>query len=145
MDRHIMSLARMSSLQPSCEQQAVAATSRCDLLEDGRLVGFIFDPKSPERRFTVDILLDGLVVATTYADKFVSKLFEQGIGDGSYGFVVDLAPDLLATSRTLHARLANLGTPIGKPLDLAEINRNMVSTPVAAELRWLGGLRFLGW
>ena len=129
-----MTLARIGRLQIS-EQEALTATSGCDLFADGRLVGFIFDPAYLERRFTVDILLDGLVVATTYADKFVSKLFEQGIGDGGYGFVVDLAPDLLATSRTLQARLANLGTPIGKPLDLAEINRNMASTRLAAELR----------
>src|SRR5205085_538098 len=60
-------------------------------------------------------------------------------------FVVNLASDLVAAGRTLQARLANLGTPIGKPVDLSEISRNKSFTGPAAELRWLGGLRFLGW
>ena len=145
MDLQIMTLARISRLQTSCEQEALTATSRCDLLADGRLVGFIFDPEHPERRFTVNVLLDGLVVATTYADKFVPELFEQGVGNGSYGFVVILAPDLLGAARTLQARLANLETPIGRLIDVSEVGRNMTSTRLAAELRWLGGLRFLGW
>src|SRR6516162_2440646 len=115
MDRQIMTLARLGRLQTSCQQETLTATSRCDLLADGRLVGFIFDPEHPERRFTVDVLLDGLVVATTYADKFVAELFEQGVGNGTYGFVVNLAPDLVAAARSLQARLANLGTPIGQP------------------------------
>jgi GT2 family glycosyltransferase len=144
MDLQIMTPAR-ARLQTSCEQDAPTATSRCDLLADGRLIGFIFDPEHPERRFTVDVLLDGLVVATTYADKFVSELFEQGIGNGSYGFLVTLAPDLVASARTLQARLANLGAPIGKPVDLTEISRDMTSARLTSELRWLGGLRFIGW
>ena len=145
MDLQIMTLARISRLQTACEQEALTATSRCDLLADGRLVGFIFDLEHPERRFTVNVLLDGLVVATTYADKFVPELFEQGVGNGSYGFVVNLAQDLLAAARNLQVQLANLGTPIGRPIDVSEVGRNMTSTRLAAELRWLGGLRFLGW
>lgn len=140
----IMTLARNDPLQTS-GQETPAATSGCDLLADGRLVGFIFDPAHLERHFTVDVLLDGFVVATTYADKFVSELMEQRIGDGCYGFVVSLAPDLLATARTLEARLANVGTAVGRPVDLTEINRNMAGMPLAAEVRWVGGLRFLGW
>lgn len=145
MDRQIMTLARIGRFAGSSEPHPPYATSRCDLVEDGRLVGFIFDPKHFERRFTVDALLDGLVVATSYADKFVPELFEQGIDDGCYGFVVSLAPDLVAAARTLQVRLANLGTPIGKPIALKEIGRSLANAPLTAELRWLGGLRFLGW
>src|SRR3974390_838875 len=136
MDRQNMSLARLGRLQSSCEQQAL--TSRCDLLADGRLVGFIFDPEHPERRFTVDVLLDGLVVATTYADKFVPELFEQGVGNGTYGFVVNLAPVVGAAARPCQARLSNLGTPIGGPIDPSEISPHLAGTRLAAELRWLG-------
>jgi hypothetical protein len=53
-------------LQTYCE---LPAASRCDLLADGRLA-LISDPEHPER-CTVEVLLDGLVLATTHADKFV--------------------------------------------------------------------------
>ena len=53
-----------------CEQEALPAASRCDLLADGRLAGFISDPEHPER-CTVEVLLNRLVLATTHADKFV--------------------------------------------------------------------------
>ena len=82
-----MTVVRVGSLQTSV-QVAVGPTSRCDLTDDGRLVGFVFDPDYPERRFTVEVLLDGLVVATSYANRFVVELFEQRVGNGSYGFVV---------------------------------------------------------
>lgn len=139
-----MTVARISSLQTSV-QVALGPTSRCDLTEDGRLVGFVFDPDYPERCFTVEVLLDGLVVATSYANRFVVELFEQRIGNGSYGFVVNLAPDVLAAARTLQVRLANIGTPIGRTINVSDIAPDVISSRVAAELRWLGGLRFVGW
>jgi GT2 family glycosyltransferase len=145
MDRQLMTTARIGSFQTSCEQPALNPTSRCDLLQDARLVGFVFDPDYPERRFTVEVLLDGLVVATSHANRFVPELFEQRIGDGSYGFVVNLAPDVLTAARTLQVRLANLGTPVGRTIDISEIAPTENSGQVAGELRWLGGLRFLGW
>ena len=139
-----MTVVRVGSLQTSV-QVAVGPTSRCDLTDDGRLVGFVFDPDYPERRFTVEVLLDGLVVATSYANRFVVELSEQRVGNGSYGFVVNLAPDVLAAARTLQVRLANIGTPIGRTIDVSEIAPGVSSSPVTAERRWLGGLRFLGW
>jgi GT2 family glycosyltransferase len=145
MDRFLMTVARIGSLQPSGEQPALNPTSRCDLLEDARLVGFVFNHDYPERRFTVEVLLDGLVVATCHANRFVPELFEQRIGNGSYGFVVNLDPEVLAAARTLQVRLANLGTPIGRTIDLSQIAPAEGSARVAAELRWLGGLRFVGW
>src|SRR5262249_8082373 len=123
---------------------APAETSHLGLTKDGQLMGYVFDPVCPERRFTVDILLDGLVVATSYADSFVPELFKQGVGDGTYGFAVNLDPDRLAAARTLEARLANLGTPVGQQIDLLAANRDKSIFP-AADLRWLGGLRFAGW
>jgi GT2 family glycosyltransferase len=144
MDRQLMTVARIGSFE-SLDQAALSPTSRCDLLEDGRLVGFVFNPDYPERCFTVEVLLDGLVVATGYANRFVPELFEQRIGNGNYGFVVNLAPDILAAARTLQVRLANIGTPIGNTVDISEIFPDETSSRVSAELQWLGGLRFLGW
>jgi GT2 family glycosyltransferase len=146
MDRKTMTVARIVHSRPSArEQDAPAETSRVGLAEDGRLVGFVFDPAFPERRFSVEILLDGLVVATGYADSFVPELFKQGISDGSYGFVVKLGPEQLAAARTVEARLANLGTPVGRPIDLLTVSRDNFESEAGAGLRWLGGLRFSGW
>src|SRR6516165_2029974 len=125
MDRKTMTVARIVHSRPSArEQDAPAETSRVGLAEDGRLVGFVFDPAFPERRFTVDILLDGLVVATSYADSFVPELFKQGVSDGSYGFAVKLEPEQLSAAHTVEARLANLGTPVGRPIDLLTVSRD---------------------
>src|SRR6516162_2742033 len=116
MDRKAMTVARIVRSRPSArEPDAPAETSRFGLAEDGRLVGFVFDPAFPERRFTLEILLDGLVVATSYAESFMPELFKQGVSDGCYGFAVKLAPEQLAAARTVEARLANLGTPVGRP------------------------------
>jgi len=140
-----MTVSRIARSCPSArEPDALAETSRVGFAEDGRLVGFVFDPAFPERRFTVEILLDGLVVATGYADSFVPELFQQGVSDGGYGFVVKLEPERLSAAGTVEARLANLGTPVGRPIDLLNISRNLSNGPVA-DLRWLGGLRFSGW
>ena len=118
--------------------------SRFALAHDGTLSGFVFDPEAPERRYTVEILLDGLVVRTTYANAFVPELFQQDL-DGACGFAVTVEPDLLRSASILEARLANLGTPIGQPIDLENEVAGPVDLRPTCELRWLGGLHFQGW
>ena len=135
-----MSIARVTRTAPAAKPKLF---SRLALAHDNTVSGFVFDPEAPERRFTVDILLDGLVLRTTYADALVPELFEQGL-DGAYGFAVTLEPDLLRAASGLEARLANLGTPVGHPIDLENENA-LVDLRPACELRWLGGLHFEGW
>ncbi|MGX9427762.1 glycosyltransferase family 2 protein [Bradyrhizobium sp. LeoA1S1] len=135
-----MSIARVIHTAPAAKPKLI---SRLALAHDGTVSGFVFDPEAPERRFTVDILLDGLVLRTTYADSLVPELFEQGL-DGAYGFAVTLEPDLLRAASVLEARLANLGTSIGHPIDL-ENDSALVDLRPTSELRWLGGLHFEGW
>jgi GT2 family glycosyltransferase len=118
--------------------------SRLALAHDSTLSGFVLDPGAPERRYTVEILLDGLVVRTTYADAFVPELFQQD-SDGTYGFAVIVEPDLLRAASVVEARLANLGTPIGQPIDLDTESASLVDPRQTCELRWLGGLHFQGW
>ncbi|MBO4221546.1 glycosyltransferase family 2 protein [Bradyrhizobium neotropicale] len=135
-----MSIARVIHTAPAAKPKLI---SRLALAHDSTVSGFVFDPEAPERRFTVDILLDGLVLRTTYADSLVPELFEQGL-DGAYGFAVTLEPDLLRAASVLEARLANLGTSIGHPIDL-ENDSALVDLRPTSELRWLGGLHFEGW
>ncbi|MCA1453663.1 glycosyltransferase family 2 protein [Bradyrhizobium sp. BRP22] len=135
-----MSIARITRTVPAAKPKLI---SRLALAHDGTVSGFVFDPEAPERRFTVDILLDGLVLRTSYADAIVPELQQQEL-DGAYGFAVTLKPDLLQAASVLEARLANLGTPIGHPIDL-ENESPLVDLRPTCELRWLGGLHFEGW
>ncbi len=45
----------------------------------------------------------------------------------------------------LGARLANLGTPVGHPIDLENESTAVVDLRPTCKLRWLGGLHFQGW
>jgi len=120
--------------------------SRLALAQDGTVSGFVFDPLAPERRFTVDILLDGLVLRTAYADSFVPELSRQDRGQSSAcGFAVAIAPELLCAAGILEARLANIGTPVGDPIDLENDSAAPVDLRPSCKLRWLGGLHFEGW
>ena len=136
-----MARVTQARTKPSAKPKLI---SRLALAHDGTLSGFVFDPEAPERRYTVEILLDGLVVRTTYADAFVPELFQQGL-DGTYGFAATVELDLLRAASILEARLANLGTPIGQPIDLENEGASPVDLRPTCELRWLGGLHFQGW
>lgn len=135
-----MSIARVTRIASAAKPKLI---SRLALAQDDTVSGFVFDPEAPERRFTVDILLDGLVLRTIYADAVVPELSAQGL-DGAYGFAVTLEPGLQRVASLLEARLANLGTPVGRAIDL-ESESALVDLRPTCELRWLGGLHFEGW
>jgi GT2 family glycosyltransferase len=139
----VMSTARIirARRQPVAEPKLV---TRLALAHDGTVWGFVFDAGAPERRFTVDILLDGLVLKTTHADAFVPEFPEQA-ETGSYGFAVTIDADLLRAANLLSARLANLGTPVGHPIDLENDGAVPADLRPTCKLRWLGGLHFQGW
>src|SRR4030088_427008 len=107
-------------------------------------VGHVCDPAEPERRFSVELLIDGLVVQTAYADRFTTKL-SPSIGDGCYGFVIPVVGSLLESARVAEARVANLGDPSGAPLDLDSPSSAADTAIATSRLRWLGVLRFRGW
>jgi GT2 family glycosyltransferase len=107
-------------------------------------VGHVVDPADPYRRFSVELLIDGLVVQTAFADRF-STTIAPSIGDGCCGFVIPVATSLLESGGLAEARVANLGDPIGAPIDLADPTVPASAAVTASRLRWLGGLRFRGW
>lgn len=138
-----MSMSRLSRPQPEPSIRP-KLVSRLELAHDGTLSGFAYDAHAPERRYTVEILLDGLVFSTAYADAFVPELSEPWL-QASCGFAVTIEPDLLRAARILEARLANLGTVVGQPIDLESGRASLVDLCKTCELRWLGGLHFQGW
>lgn len=64
-----------------------------DGLRDGQLHGWLRAPEYPELRLSVELRRDGQPWRTLVADRQRDDLREAGIGDGDYGFAVDLQDD----------------------------------------------------
>ena len=77
--------ARQRELEP-----AQALVTSFALVNECVFVGFVADRNEPSRRFTIDLLLDGLVVKTAYADQFDPEAQAACGGDGCYGFAVSV-------------------------------------------------------
>ncbi len=110
--------------------------------------GYVVDPNDPDRRFTVEILVDGYPVRTVRADAFVhelKKLVGEPVGDSCYGFSCSLLDAAANDSAVVEARLANVGTAVGTPVELARASDTAPPLSERGFIRWLGGLRFSGW
>jgi hypothetical protein len=111
-----------------------------------RFFGHVVSPEDPGRRFMVDILVDDCRVATVPADRFDPSLADAGIGDGCHAFLCDLDADLLDRARTVVARISNLDTPVGEPIDIEQDRAEpaMAERRMAGRVEWQGGLRLAG-
>jgi O-antigen biosynthesis protein len=116
-----------------------------ELLNGSVFTGFVADPARPARRFTVELLLDGLVIGTAYADNYVQDLAEKPIGDGCHGFAFSISQSVIENAVIAEARVANLGIVVGSPLVLSDLRKEPEKIVSTSQLRWLGGLRFSGW
>jgi GT2 family glycosyltransferase len=110
-----------------------------------RFTGFVVNTDDLTRKFSVEILIDGYPVRVIQADAEVRELVVEQVGDGCYGFSCSLDETVVNDSAVVEARLANLGTALGRPIVLAQpaIAAPLISGP--GSVRWLGGLRFSGW
>src|SRR3974390_550763 len=107
--------------------------------------GFVVDTQDPTRKFTVEILIDGIPFRVLRADGLVCELVAEQIGDGCYGFTCSIPDAARTESSVVEARLANVGTSVGTPIVVAAPTAEDISVAEPATLRWLGGLRFSGW
>ncbi|WP_294537103.1 glycosyltransferase [uncultured Rhodoblastus sp.] len=118
------------------------------LLAPGRIGGHVLDPADPERRFVVELLLDGAPVALARADLFAPDLAREDLGeafgDGRHGFVFCIDPAALHSARRVEIRLANSDIVLAPPLPPAAAASGGAARRPGA-VRWLGGLRFDGW
>jgi GT2 family glycosyltransferase len=112
---------------------------------EGEFSGFVCDPLDPNRRFVVELLLDGLPVRLARADAPVPALASEGFGDGCYGFFFSLATQLLGDSLTAEVRLANSHDPVGQPVPLDTATDEAADARGPGGVDWMGGLRFRGW
>ena len=105
--------------------------------------GWVYDKADVTRKFSIELLVDGEVVAVALGDEPVAKLFEEGVGDGRFGFTFNIPEETIANCAVIEARLANLGIPIGAPILCNEISGSPGNQ--IGDLWWVGGLRFEGW
>jgi glycosyltransferase involved in cell wall biosynthesis len=79
--------------------------------------GWAWDPKNPEKRIRLELVEDGVQLATTIAGRHRRDLAQAGIGDGSHAFRFDLSSVLLTDGRhVLHLRCADTGATVpGSP------------------------------
>lgn len=122
---------------------AAALESSARLAGPCEIEGHVFDPLAPERRFVVELWLDGLPAQIARAHLFDPDLTARGCGDGCYRYVFALDAETMQSAEVAEVRLANTGEALGLPLRLAQ-------APAAGdrsigEARWIGGLRIRGW
>ncbi|RIY02715.1 hypothetical protein D3218_05000 [Aureimonas flava] len=108
--------------------------------------GHAADPGDPERRFVVELLLDGVPVALARAEQRLAAAGDGApVGDGCHGFAFALDPAVLPFAAVAQVRLANGGEPVGEPIALHGGEPFAPSPAPAGEVRWLGGLELAGW
>jgi hypothetical protein len=78
---------------------------RLEAVIDGVALGWAYDRSDPARRVEVDVLVDGELVARTIADLARETLIREGIGDGRYGFCVELPAHLQGGAHAIAAVL----------------------------------------
>ena len=81
------------------------------------VAGSAFDPRDPDRRFTVEFLLDGVWVGAARADHVE---LDPPLGDGSHGFIKTFRPGFLQEHDRLEVLVANVNGAVGKALHLAD-------------------------
>ena len=123
------------------------ATLKCAFLQIGTdgFAGYAYDESDLNRRFAVELLLDGIPVKLARANGFVQELARKNVADGCYGFTFALSNGSLATGAVVEARLANNGVPLAAPIILNASAATAAGWPESGEVHWLGGLRYNGW
>ena len=114
-----------------------------ELVSEREIAGFVFDPSNPERRFVVELWLDGSPTRLARANLHDPALAAQGRGDGCYRFVFALDAETVEGAAVAEARLANPGVAGRPPIRLAEAA--IAPERQIGEARWIGGLRISGW
>ncbi len=114
-------------------------------LSESQIGGHVFDLEDLDRRFVVELLLDGFPCALQRADIYDPDLAHEGHGDGCYGFVFSIDEAALLDARLAEVRLANSDEILGAPLPLPAVKPPGRETWRIGGVTWQGGLRFDGW
>lgn len=106
-------------------------------------IGHVLLCEAPQLHFVVETLVDGEPVGLVRADGFSADLRKAGYPD-DHGFVFLARRQHLTGQHQIEARIANLATPVGIPIDLRMQPFAIPSADSAGSVEWLGGLRIAG-
>ncbi|WP_238296502.1 glycosyltransferase family 2 protein [Methylobacterium soli] len=93
-------------------------------------VGWVWNPKAPQRPAFVEFLVDERVIHTSPANSFRPDVAAAGYGNGLAGFIVELPLDVTAGAVQVTARLAKTKHELGGSPKVAEQSQDL--------RRWLG-------
>ena len=110
-----------------------------------RVVGHVYDPDDPLRRFAIELLIDGLPAGLARAEIFDRDLARESGGDGCHGFAFALDPAAVQAARRIEIRLANSGEIVDAPLTTRAAGPAPKNELSPGEVNWDGGLRLTGW
>ncbi len=117
-----------------------------DHLAGGQVVGHVFDEADLEKRFVVELLIDGFPAALARAERFDADLARDGFGDGCYGFGFFVDAAALSSAHVLRSASPMAGRRWARPCCFrARFLRAEPPVPQSGAARWLGGLRINGW
>lgn len=111
------------------------------------VAGYAIDTAHHDRHLVVEILADGQPFAVVRADRFCPALLKDGATSEAtnHGFVAVLPERLLATTDKISARLANLKTAVGKPINLRRTPPVDPQLAAAGAIDGVQGLVLTGW
>ena len=91
---------------------------RIDVMDAGRLAGWVYDPRSPDEAIEVQLFVDGRFAAARIADEFRPDLTEARAAKGpNHGFSFDLSQLKLANaSQKMEVFVVRPGIAGGKVL-----------------------------
>lgn len=107
--------------------------------------GYVYNSTDLTCHYTLEVIIDGLVFDTIYANDFVADIPKTVPGDGCYGFHIALPRSVFENAQCAEFRIANLDIAVGLPFDLTRAPFHVTPLPPQSRLIWLGGLRFHGW
>jgi glycosyltransferase involved in cell wall biosynthesis len=116
-----------------------------DAVDWAAVNGWVWDPNTPAERIRLELVDGETSLVTTIASDPRPELVTRGIGDGGYGFRIELPDEMLAEGRhTLHLRCADSGALVpGSPIILdynglakaPDLATKMAASPASRILR----------
>lgn len=113
-------------------------------MQRGLLYGWVYDSTQYDERAIVEIYADDYPIRVVRAETWLPELSDQSIGDGCYGFFIQLPLEKLGYIQRIRARVANtdywLASTVYPSVDSADNSR-----PVLGHVTNHSGLRVHGW
>lgn len=136
---------RRGEAEPAPAPRAEGIVARLSRTGAAVLEGHVFDAGDPDRRFVVELVLNGLATAVARAELFDAALGPAG-GDGCHGFCFHIDPAMLPELGTAAVRIANTGESVGEAVDFAADGDGFaISSAPQGGVEWSGGLQLSGW